>query len=224
MNDARAEYLRSGRVWFRGAVPDDELRQLDAMLNTEAKPGVRIDPSEQKSKLLSDGAVGQAIATLNPAARPVRLVGFNKTATSNWSVPWHQDRVIVVSDCVDVEGFGNWSKKAGVWHCEPPAEVLDAMIFVRVHLDAAGSDNGAMEIALGSHRLGVVAADAAADAARRCPTELCLGQRGDVLALNMLTLHRSSRSDGALPRRTLRIDYATQSLPTPLAWAAEAAP
>jgi len=88
-------------------------------------------------------------------------------------VPWHQDRVIAVHDRQEVTGFKNWSQKSGIWHCEPPREILDQMIFVRVHLDDTLSENGAMEIALGSNKAGIVAANKAAHVAAQYPLEIC---------------------------------------------------
>jgi len=43
-------------------------------------------------------------------------------------VPWHQDRIIAVARKTQVPGSHNWSHQAGVWHCEPPGEVLQRML------------------------------------------------------------------------------------------------
>lgn len=149
---------------------------------------------------------------------PVRLVSFEKNEDTNWQVPWHQDRVIAVRDRHDVPGFGNWTQKNGVWHCEPPLSLLQDMLFVRVHLDDSTTTNGAKEIAIGSHR-GAVAAAEASHKAATCQQELTLAAAGDVLVLSMLTLHRSRPSQDATPRRVLRVDFARCDLPKPLQWA-----
>lgn len=57
-------------------------------------------------------------------ARPVRVIAFNKSETNNWTLPWHQDRVIALRERVDTQGFTNWTNKAGIWHAEPPIELL----------------------------------------------------------------------------------------------------
>ena len=82
-------------------------------------------------------------------------------------------------------------------------------------------ENGGMEIALGSHRAGKIPADRAAEVAASYEHELTLANPGDVLILAMLTLHRSVPATSQTPtnRRVLRIDYATQDLPSPLSWA-----
>ena len=68
-----------------------------------------------------DGPVGAVAASvLGGAARPVRAILFDKTARTNWSLAWHQDRVIAVQRRMDVEGFGPWSRKHGALHVAPP--------------------------------------------------------------------------------------------------------
>jgi len=93
------------------------------------------------------------------------------------------------------------------------------MLFVRVHLDATDAQNGAMQIAPGSHRAGKVAIRDAARHAHRYPIETCVADRGDVLLLDMLTLHRSTLSRTPDQRRVFRIDFARTALPLPLGWA-----
>lgn len=117
-----------------------------------------------------------------------------------------------------VEGFANWTRKSGVWHCEPPVSVLDQMLFVRVHLDANDHTNGAMKVAVGSHERGLVPAAKAQGIAECYPIEICDAARGDVLVLNMLTLHSSEPSQTGDSRRALRMDFAAFDLPAPLRW------
>ena len=153
-----------------------------------------------------------------PGAFPTRVVSFNKTATQNWGVPWHQDRVIAVDAKRDHANFDNWSQKEGVWHCEPPLSVLDKMLFLRIHLDDDTDVNGAMQIAKGSHVRGRIAANETETIATQHETEICKGSRGDVLVLKMLTLHRSSPAVTKCVRRVLRVDYANSKLPVPMCW------
>lgn len=208
-------------VWLRGAVPEGDMVALDQSLAQSPRPGARMNGlSEHLASVLSQcGVVGAAISQIVPTPRPVRIVAFNKEGDTNWGVPWHQDRVICCAARHESPGFGNWSRKAGVWHCEPPKTLLDQMVFVRVHLDACDAENGAMEIALGSHHLGVVTSKTAAEMASSCETEICTANRGDVQVLNMLLLHRSLPSHSKAARRVLRVDYASTDLPDPLEWA-----
>jgi hypothetical protein len=208
-----------GRLWLRNAISEDDLLHFDAAAVLDAKAGARVKPSLALSAALDrHGTLMQAIALLDPMAKPVRTVAFNKTPETNWGVPWHQDRVIAVADKHEITGFDKWTNKSGVWHCEPPKHVLDEMLFVRVHLDDTDHGNGAMEIAVGSHVEGIIPAATAEDVAHRYPIESCEAKRGDVLVLKMLTLHGSKPSNTSSSRRVFRVDFASTDLPAPLSW------
>jgi hypothetical protein len=204
-----------GVSWQRGALTEAELAALDSLSAINAKPGLRLGlgPATRAALRPVDARVQRAV----PGMVPVRLVAFDKTAQSNWALPWHQDRVIAVAQRHDVSGYDNWTRKDGVWHCEPP--LLQRMLFVRVHLDNCDRDGGAMEIAIGSHQAGKIDAGSAMAEAQRYPGHICQAQRGDVLMMDMLTLHRSLPASKPSARRVLRVDYAAVSLPAPLAWA-----
>lgn len=208
-----------GRVWLRNAVSDADLDLFDKAAADQERAGQRLGASRVLARALSpEGSLMAAIREIDPGARPVRVVAFNKSEDANWGVPWHQDRVIEVADRQDVAGYGNWTRKSGAWHCEPPEAVLDKMLFVRVHLDPSDRSNGAMEISLGSHAGGVVPSGEAETEALRRPVEVCEAERGDVLILKMLTLHSSKPATVRSGRRVLRIDFASTELPAPLNW------
>ena len=205
-------------LWFRNALDQAALARIDRIAEAADRPGGRPDWTAPD--------LAQALAPVTdllrqhalPGARLVRVTWFTKDARTNWGVPWHQDRIIAVAAREDLPGFGNWSRKSGVWHCEPPPSVFDQMRFVRLHLDACDAANGAMEIALGSEAAGVVPEAMAAATAARYPTEICTAARGDVQVLPMLVLHRSRPAQNSAPRRALRLDFTATDLPAPLAW------
>jgi hypothetical protein len=205
-----------GRVWFRGGLGEPELQVLDPVCALGAAPGARIGPSREVIVALA--SVDRLAQRLLPGARPVRVVTFNKSEERNWALPWHQDRVIAVRERVETPGFGNWTRKSGVWHAEPPIGLLERMLFLRVHLDPADDGNGCLEIATGSHSRGKVADDRAEGIASASVTEQCIAQRGDVLAAKALILHRSGASHSLTSRRAIRIDYSADELPAPLEW------
>jgi len=213
-------FPHAGFTWLRGALDEAELAPFDRAAALRARPGARLSPDPDLAAVLAPGgALGRAVNALLPGARPVRLIAFDKTPENNWGVPWHQDRVIAVRDRADAIGYSAWSRKAGVWHCEPPADILSRMLFLRVHLDDQQTANGAMQIAPGSHLLGRILAADAARCAKEFEALTCDARRGDVLVLDMLTLHRSLPSTSPAPRRVFRVDYAAVELPFPLAWA-----
>jgi len=216
MND----FAQAGFSWLRGALAPADLAPFDRAAALRARPGARLSPDPDLAAVLAPGgALGRTVNALLPGTKPVRLIAFDKTPENNWGVPWHQDRVIAVKDRAEVPGYAAWTRKAGIWHCEPPADILSQMLFLRVHLDDQQAENGAMQIAPGSHRLGRIPAAEAAARAGAYEAMTCEARRGDVLVLDMLTLHRSLASASPAPRRVLRIDYAAVDLPAPLAWA-----
>jgi ectoine hydroxylase-related dioxygenase (phytanoyl-CoA dioxygenase family) len=201
-----------GRVWCRDAVDASALTALDTACDTGDAPGQRL--------LLEPPATLTALAQqLLPSARPVRVVALNKTEANNWTLPWHQDRAVALRERIETPGFTNWSNKAGIWHAEPPIELLERMLFARVHLDPADTENGCLQLALGTHVHGKVAAADAEALASAAQVENCIAQRGDVLFARALILHRSSPSRTSASRRAIRIDYCAEDLPPPLEWA-----
>lgn len=201
-----------GRVWLRAALNADALYAFDEVCRSDA-PGQRL-------QLAAPSVLNGLARQLLPNARPVRVIAFNKTETNNWTLPWHQDRVVALRERVETDDFTNWTNKAGIWHAEPPIALLQNMIFARIHLDPADTENGCLQLALGTHALGKVAAADADTVANAAPIENCTAQRGDVLFAKALILHRSSPSLSAGNRRAIRIDYCAEPLPGPLEWAA----
>ena len=210
-----SDFETSGRAWLRGAIDQQTLSLLDSASDA-TRPGARLSLSGEVGTALTQ--VADALTPFLPMAFATRLVAFDKNPTANWGVPWHQDRVIAVREKADVPEFTNWSSKAGMTHCEPPRAVLDNMLFVRLHLDDEDAETGPMQIALGSHHSGLVPAANAEAVAEEHQIETCIGQRGDILVLKMLTLHRSSPATTAKSRRVLRVDFANSPLPHPLEW------
>lgn len=154
-----------------------------------------------------------------PDMRLVRVVAFDKSAKSNWFVPWHQDRTICVQAKQEVAGFSNWTIKDGWHHVEPPAEVLDSMLALRVHIDDCDADAGPLEVLPGSHRRGPLAKPAINALATKETATLCLANRGDVLAMRPLLAHRSQRAKVPSRRRVLHLEYAALTLPPGMQWA-----
>lgn len=218
--DPYAQLAKAGLRWFRGAIGPAELAELDALFPADGKAGARVGLDSPAFRAIANLGVTRQIGDTWPGMRPVRLVSFDKSEGVNWGVPWHQDRVIRVAARADVPGFENWTRKSGDWHCEPPVSILAPMLFVRLHLDDNDAETGAMEIAVGSHREGLVPMPEAEATASRYPCQITQAARGDVLILPMLTLHRSLPATRTTGRRVLRIDFAADDLPPPLQWAA----
>lgn len=161
-----------------------------------------------------------AMAILGENARPVKATLFDKATDANWRVPWHQDLTIAVRERNEAPGFGPWTVKAGVAHVQPPTEVLERMIALRLHLDDTTADNGALHVVPGSHLLGRIDPGAISELRRGMGEVVCGVPAGWVMAMRPLLLHASSPTQGAR-RRVLHVEYASDDLPCGLAWIAQ---
>jgi hypothetical protein len=150
--------------------------------------------------------------------RPVRAIYFDKSAEANWLVPWHQDLTLAVRARADVPGFGPWTVKEGIPHVQPPVELLQQMLTIRLHLDHANASNGALRVLPGSHRLGRLTPDRIQELRTEQPEVLCSASAGDALLMRPLLLHASSRSTSTEHRRVLHVEYAAFELPSDLHW------
>jgi hypothetical protein len=153
---------------------------------------------------------------------PVRAIYFDKSPDANWLVPWHQDLTLALQKHVEVPGFGPWSVKEGIPHVQPPVELLERMITVRLHLDAADESNGALRVLPGSHQRGRLWAEQIQKWRERVPEVICRAAAGDALLMRPLLLHASGRATRDGHRRVLHLEYAGFSLPEGLKWAEQA--
>lgn len=220
------EFERDGAEIISGAV---SLEMLDAIApafeaRASNRPGLRslVVPDAVKHFVAPDGplgAIAQAYgAKPDSCLRPVRILLFDKTEETNWAVPWHQDRTISVSECLELPGFANWNVKEGVVHVEPPLPLLAEMVTLRLHFDETGDDNGALDIVPGSHVYGRLPAADVVQLGRAGSMVRCAAAKGDVLAMRLLTVHKSERAARTTRRRVLHVDYSADELPAPLRW------
>jgi ectoine hydroxylase-related dioxygenase (phytanoyl-CoA dioxygenase family) len=154
---------------------------------------------------------------------PVRGILFDKIPDANWKVPWHQDVTIAVQERIEAEGFGPWSMKADVLHVQPPAEVLEHMISVRLHLDNCAEENGALRVIAGSHLHGRIPEEEIPAIREQTPEQVCAVGVGGALLMRPLLLHASSPSRVPGHRRVLHLDFASVELPNGMRWFSESA-
>jgi ectoine hydroxylase-related dioxygenase (phytanoyl-CoA dioxygenase family) len=155
---------------------------------------------------------------LGPAARVVRGLLFDKTAAANWKVPWHQDLTIAVKERRDAPGFGPWSIKADITHVQPPLDVLEQMLTIRLHLDDCGPDNGPLRVLPGSHKRGVINASTIAQLRQQTAETLCTLPAGGALVMRPLLLHASAPATSPGHRRVIHLEFAANDLPDGLQW------
>ncbi len=155
---------------------------------------------------------------LGPGCVAVRGILFDKTPSANWNVVWHQDLSLAVRERVDIDGLGPWSVKAGIAHVQPPAEVLEKMLTVRLHLDTCHETNGPLRVLPGTQTMGRLSPVRIAELRREIPERVCTVNAGGVLLMRPLLLHASSDATAPEHRRVLHIEFAAGFLPCPLEW------
>lgn len=216
------EFVRDGAALTARALDESALASLEQVLADQPRDvaGVRLFGVQGLRPFLEpEGMIGScAAAKLGNAATPVRAILFDKTPSGNWSLAWHQDRVVAVRERIEVEGFGPWTRKHGALHVAPPFEVLADMITLRIHLDATPSSNAPLLIAPGSHRLGRILEADVPTVVEKCGVHACLAEPGDIWTYATPILHASERASAPTHRRVLQVDYAVGRLAGGLEW------
>jgi hypothetical protein len=189
---------------------EDEPRETGRNL-FDAAPSIR-------ELALSPAVRSVAESVLGPACFAVRAVYFDKALAANWRGIWQQDLTIPVRSRERVLSFGPWSEKDGVQNVQPPVEILERMLMVRVHLDDCGPENGPLRVLPGSHRVGKLSPAGIAGFRRGSTAVECLAERGAILAYRPLIIHASTPVISPAQRRVVHLEFAVDELPEPLAW------
>lgn len=160
-----------------------------------------------------------ARAVIGRDARPVKGIFFDKTPEANWPVPWHQDVTITVREPREIPGFEMRPVKDGVVHALPPVEISENMVTLRIHLDDATADHGALKVIPGSHRSGRLPPEEIGQWLANSTATVIPTATGDILLMRPLLLHASSPCQTPGHRRVIHIEYADRDLPGGLEWA-----
>jgi hypothetical protein len=213
---------RDGAELVPNAVDERTLRAiLDATSDlSPERAGTRLYGIDTLAPILSaEGPAGKiAAGILGDNCRPVRALLFDKSAATNWSLGWHQDRTIVVEERIEVAGFGPWTVKDGLLHVTPPFDLLAAMITLRIHLDPVPATNAPLLVAPGSHRRGRIAERDIQQVVSQHGIAACLAEAGDIWLYATPILHASEAATRPARRRVLQVDYAATERPSGLAW------
>ncbi|HLL13620.1 MAG TPA: phytanoyl-CoA dioxygenase family protein [Pyrinomonadaceae bacterium] len=237
LKDVAAAVAREGFAVVPGVIDEAQIaRALSALERAQHSAGVRrrrggayairnlLDAVPELGELI-DAACLRPLAARVLGAQPfvVRSILFDKTPEANWKVAWHQDLSIAVRARRDAEGFGGWSEKAGVAHVQPPAEILERMLTVRLHLDASEEANAPLRVVPGSHLRGRLSAEEIARVRKHAAVVSCLVPRGGALLMRPLLLHASSASrNPERHRRVVHLEFAAGELPAGLEWSSGA--
>ncbi|CAG0941929.1 hypothetical protein BROC_01652 [Candidatus Brocadiaceae bacterium] len=155
---------------------------------------------------------------LTGVPRLVRAIYFDKSFENNWYVTWHQDKTVAVSKQFDLPDWHTWSIKSGVWHVQPPLKVLQQMVTVRIHLDAANKNNGCLKIITKSHLLGILSTESIEQFIYQSESIYCEVKKGGAVIMRPHILHASEKSVNNLQRRVLHFEYSCFQLPEGIEW------
>jgi ectoine hydroxylase-related dioxygenase (phytanoyl-CoA dioxygenase family) len=149
----------------------------------------------------------------------VKAIYFNKTQDNNWLVGWHQDKTIALQEKIPTPGYINWTKKQGVIHVQPPLEIMENILTLRIHLDRTDLNNGALKVIPKTHKMGFLNSERIKQLTTTNKTVVCEADAGDILIMSPLIVHSSAKSINNCDRRIIHLEYTLISLPQHLHWA-----
>ncbi|MEW7292858.1 phytanoyl-CoA dioxygenase family protein [Aquimarina sp. 2304DJ70-9] len=145
-----------------------------------------------------------------------KAIYFDKPSESNWFVAYHQDLSISVDKKVELKNYSNWTFKKRQYGVQPPIEILQDTITIRIHLDKTDKNNGALKVIPKSHLKGIVRADS-----KDWNIEnefVCEVEKGGAMLMKPLTLHASNRTTNGKKRRVIHLEFNMHNLTEPLNW------
>lgn len=145
-----------------------------------------------------------------------KAIYFDKPGESNWFVAYHQDLSISVDKKIELENYSNWTFKKGQYGVQPPIEILQDTITIRIHLDKTDKNNGALKVIPKSHLNGIIRTDS-----KDWDMEnefVCEIEKGGAMLMKSLILHSSNRTTNGKKRRVIHLEFNNHHLTEPLAW------
>lgn len=146
----------------------------------------------------------------------VKSIYFDKPPSSNWYVSYHQDLTISVDKKLELNGFGFWTTKHNQFAVQPPIDILERIVTVRIHLDETDESNGALKVIPKSHLKGIYRPETIDWSVEN---EVgCNVGKGGLMLMKPLLLHSSGRTTNHKQRRVIHIEFSNQELPKELNW------
>lgn len=173
---------------------------------------------ELQDIIFSNKKFREVIHKISPdCCRSIKSIYFNKPPRSNWIVNWHQDLTVNLEEKVEIEGGINWRQTGSRFSMQPPLRILEDVFTLRIHLDDASIENGALKVVRNSHSLGIVDI---VSWKKEFEDDLvfCLAKSGDVVAMKPLIIHASSRTENLKNRRVLHIEFCSLKHQYSLPW------
>ncbi len=146
-----------------------------------------------------------------------KSIYFDKPQTSNWYVSYHQDLTISVDKRMNIDGFEFWTTKQNQFAVQPPLDILQNVVTVRIHLDETNEHNGALKVIPKSHLKGIYRPETIDWTIEREVS--CNVPAGGIMLMKPLLLHSSGRTTNNKQRRVIHIEFSSKELPLGLNWA-----
>jgi ectoine hydroxylase-related dioxygenase (phytanoyl-CoA dioxygenase family) len=147
----------------------------------------------------------------------VKSIYFDKPQTSNWYVSYHQDLTISVDKKLSLDGFDFWTTKQNQFAVQPPLDILQNVLTVRIHLDETDENNGALKVVPKSHSKGIYRPETIDWTVEKEVN--CKVSKGGIMLMKPLLLHSSGRTTNNRQRRVIHIEFSNIELPIELNWA-----
>lgn len=188
---------------------DDVLADLNGAELNRSRAGARHILNQPSVQCIANDerVLRLAKEVLGQAAFPFRATLFDKSTNSNWLVVWHQDTALPLCEKRDTSGWGPWSVKEGVTYAHAPANALEQILALRIHLDDSTESNGPLRILPGTHMRGVMTDNQLQELDSQIDETECVVNKGGVVAMRPLVAHASSKSQSDQPRRVVHIEY-----------------
>lgn len=197
--------LDTGRVKVQIKRSEHVRSYLDTPFHSIENLFIRIP--EIKDKILN--CCGTILQDFGPKYRCVGSRYYNKPPQSNWDLGFHQDVTINLKEKLDDPSFRFWTKKRSYYEVQPPLDILESILVLRIHLDDHSKENGALKVIPDSHQMGLIdVADAKTEEAVRLELK-----EGDVLQMSPLLFHASSTNSSNQNRRVIHLEFSNVDLP-----------
>jgi len=223
MGEAASIFRHSGFATTLAMLNHVQLQHIDASLNDAARhpAGLRQMLEHDWCRHLGASLRNQLISLglIQPDYVGVQCTYFEKSAEHNWLVAFHQDLSIPVKYRVDHPALAGWSAKDGTLFVQPPRQVLEKLVALRLHIDECGAEDGALKVVPGSHRAGRICDPDKAKLRNELGEVLCPVAIGGAMVMSPLLLHASSKATGQSHRRVLHFLFGPSELPFGLSWA-----
>ncbi len=215
-------FLRDGFAVVPTVLRESQCDAITASIDSfiSDAPGTRSLLTHDRYRALANELRAHAdVGTLIPAGHvAVQCTYFEKSVDRNWLVPVHQDLSIPVRERVEHPALRGWSEKKGTLFVQPPTELLETLVAVRIHLDPCLEHDGPLQFVPATHTRGRIDASEASRLRQNGPVVTCALDRGGVLVMRPLALHTSSKATGMSRRRVLHFVFGPPEPPYGLQW------